>query len=158
MVMGMPVTVTMPSWLSKEQGIGAVGCAGGLIFSDYLSASVVTRMGWTGSAAFIGCAAAKTALGAVTFIAAGKTTGGAATALGLASVGAFASIAIDVIRYVWPAASQTPGARLRAAYLGRGRRVAAPVGARVATRVAVAPTAAIRLRAETPSGEALGGF
>ncbi|MBA7593101.1 hypothetical protein ES703_00018 [subsurface metagenome] len=158
MVMGMPVTVTMPSWLSKEQGIAAAGCAGGFVFSDYLSASVITRMGWTGTTAFVGCVGAKTALGAVTFLAAGKTSGGLATALGLASVGAFASIAIDVVRYVWPAAAQTPGARLRAAYLARGRRVAAPaIGARVATRVA-APIAAVRLRAETPSGEALGGF
>lgn len=146
-----PVTVTMPSWLSKEQGIGAVGCAGGLIFSDYLSASLVTRLGWTGGAALAGSAAAKGILGAITFIGAGKTSGGAATALGLASVGCFASIAIDAIRYVWPAA-ETPAARLRSAL--RGRRVAAPaIGARVA-----APIAAVSLRAETPSGEALGGF
>lgn len=150
MVMVSPVTVTMPSWLSKEQGIGALGCAGGLIFSDYLSASIVSRMGFTGVKALAGSAFAKGALGAVAFYAAGKTHGGAATALGLASVGAFASIAIDVIRYAWPAA-ETPAARLRSAL--RGRRVAAPVGTRVA-----APIAAVSLRAETPSGEALGGF
>lgn len=150
MVMVSPVTVTMPSWLSKEQGIGALGCAGGLIFSDYLSASLVSRMGFTGVKALAGSAFAKGALGAVAFYAAGKTHGGAATALGLASVGAFASIAIDVIRYAWPAA-ETPAARLRAAMGGRAR-LAAPAPA-----VRVTPTA-VSLRAETPSGEALGGF
>ena len=90
-------------------------------------------------------AISKAFLGMGLFMAAGRMTGGAATAVGLAAVGATAGIIIDVIRYVWPTVA-TPAARLRAAYQG------VP-----AVRIAP-PAVTARLRAETPSGEALGGF
>ena len=141
----LPVSVTMPKWLSTEQLVGATGCAGGIFFGDYMAATIVSAAGQSGMAALGVAALSKAVLGMGLFYAAGRTRGGTATALGLGAVGATASIIIDVVRYVWPTA-ETPAARLRASYRG-------------IPAVRVAPPAVVaRLRAETPSGEALGGF
>jgi len=147
-----PVSVSIPSWMSKEQLIGATGCAGGLIFSDYLAASLISRLGWTGGTALVAAAAGKVGLGALTWYGASKMTGALAKPLlGLASVGCFASVLIDVARYIWPMVS-TPSARLGAAYrAGAVRAAAAAPAARLAP-------AGIRVRAETPEAYALGGF
>lgn len=138
--------MTAPTWLSKEQGVAALGAASGILFSDYMASMLVGRFALTGGTALATAALAKGALGVAGFWAAGKTTGLTRTGLWLASVGSFASIGLDVIKtYIWPA-GEAAAARLRASYMPRVYRP--PV-------VAAPP---LRLRAETPSGEALGGF
>lgn len=145
--MQIPISVTAPSFISKEQGTAALGAAGGILFSDFMASMVVGRFALAGGTALATAALAKGALGAAGFWVAGKTTGLARTGLWLASVGAFASIALDVIKtYVWPA-GEAAAARLRASY--RAPVFAPPV-------VRVPPM--VQGRAETPSGQALGGF
>lgn len=149
MVLIGPVSMSVPDWLSKEYLMGGVGVAGGLIFSDYMAASLISRTGWSAEAALAGSAAAKVGLGGILLFAATKVTDRVARPiLGLASVGCFASVIIDGIRYVWPQVG-TPSARLQAATRGF-RPVAAAAPTRMAPQIAV--------RAETPSGIALGGF
>jgi len=153
MVVIGPVSVSMPSYLSKEQLTGALGCAGGIVFSDFLAASLISRLGWTGGTALAAASAAKIGLGTLTWYGATKMTGALAKPLmGLASVGCFASVIIDVTRYVWPMIGGA-SARLQAAT----RRVAArPVAAAPAVRVG--PPVGVRIRAETPEAYSLGGF
>ena len=153
MVMLGPVSVSMPSFLSKEQLTGAVGTAGGLIFSDYIAASLISRTGLTGGTALAGSAAAKIGAGGLLWYGATKTRGSMATFAGLASVGCFASVIIDVIRYVYPQIGGA-SARLGAAMMRGAPRVAVAHG--VMLRAAAAPM--IQPRAETPSAYALGGF
>lgn len=153
MVMLGPVSVSMPSFISKEQLTGAFGCAGGLIFSDYIAASLVSRLGWTGATALAASAGAKIGVGALLWYGATKAGGALAKPLlGLAAVGCFASIIIDGVRYVYPLIGGS-SARLSAAM--RGSRPAVAVGA-VTLRAVAAPQ--IQPRAETPSAYALGGF
>ncbi len=148
MVLGIPVSVTAPSWLSAEQATAALSAAGGIMFSDFMGSMVVGRYAFTGGTALAVSSLTKGLIGVGGFYAAGKLTGMGKTAAWLASVGAFSSIALDVIKtYVWPGA-ETAAARLRAAY-----RAPVPV-----VRVAPPLVPPVVRRAETPSGEALGGF
>jgi len=153
----LPVSVNVPRFLSKEQLLGAAGTAGGLVFSDYLAASIISRIGWTGGMALAAASAGKIGLGVAMYYGASKMTGGAQTMLGLASVGCVASVLIDVVRYVWPMIS-TPSARLGASFRGVGR-FAAPAGmVSTAGVIRAGPPAGIRVRAETPAAYSLGGF
>jgi hypothetical protein len=155
-MVALPVSVNVPRFLSKEQLLGATGTAGGLIFSDYLAASIISRLGWTGGMALAAAAAGKIALGIAMYWGASKMSGGPQTILGLASVGCVASVLIDVVRYVWPMFSSV-SARLGAAFRGVGRpAVTAGVGG-VVVRAGGVP-AGIRVRAETPAAYSLGGF
>jgi hypothetical protein len=151
----LPVSVNVPRFLSKEQLLGAAGTAGGLVFSDYLAASIISRIGWTGGMALAAASAGKIGLGVLMYYGASKMAGGAQTLLGLASVGCVASVLIDVVRYVWPMIS-TPSARLGASFRGVGRPAVSTAGTAGVIR-AGAP-AGIRVRAETPSAYSLGGF
>jgi len=148
-----PISVSMPSFLSKEQLTGAFGMAGGLIFSDYIAASLISRIGWTGTTALAAASAAKVAVGAALWYGATKAGGALAKpVLALASIGCVTSVLVDVVRYFWPAATAS-SARLSAAM--RGVRPAVAAGA-VTMRAAGVPQ--IQVRAETPEAYALGGF
>jgi hypothetical protein len=152
----LPVSVNVPRFLSKEQLFGAAGTAGGLVFSDYLAASIVSRIGWTGGAALAAAATGKILLGVIIYFGASKIGAGMAqTLLGLASVGCVASVLIDVVRYVWPMLS-TPSARLGASFRRASVvRAGTPVSAGV---VRAGVPVGVRVRAETPSAYSLGGF
>lgn len=150
----LPVSVNVPRFLSKEQIIGAAGTAGGFVFSDYLAASLISRLGWTGTTALVGAMAGKIGLGVAFYYVASKLAGMGQTLLGLASIGCVGSVLIDVVRYIWPMIS-TPSARLGAAFRGVGRPA---VSAGMAGVVRAGVPAGIRVRAETPSAYSLGGF
>lgn len=151
MVIGVPVSVTTPSWLSAEQATSAISAASGIVFSDFIGSMIVGRYALIGGTAFAVSALTKGVLGVGGFWVAGKLTGMGRTAAWLVSVGCFASIALDVIKtYVWPAAAVAP-ARLSVAF-----RAPFPVVVPVPPLVRVVPP--VVRRAETPSGEALGGF
>lgn len=151
MVLGVPISVRAPSWLSTEQATAALGAASGILFADYMGSMIVGRYALVGGTALAVSSLAKGVIGVGGFWAAGRLTGAAQSFAWLASVGAFASIALDVIKtYVWTG-GEVAAARLRAAY-----RVPVPV--RPVVRVAPPAVPPFVRRAETPSGEALGGF
>jgi len=152
-MVGLPVSVSMPRWASKEQLLGGAEVAGGLIFGDYVAATIVSATGQTGAPALAVGMGTKLALGFSLFYAASKTGGSLAPVLGMVAVGTTASVVIDAIRYAWPRIS-TPSASLGAAY--KGMRLAAP--AVTLAPAPLGPPAGIRLRAETPEAYALGGF
>ena len=149
MVFGeVPVSVRAPSWLSAEQATAALGAASGILFADYMGSMIVGRYAFTGGTALAVSSLAKGAIGVGGFWVAGKLDGAARSFAWLASVGAFASIALDVIKtYVWT------GGAVAAARLGAAYRA---FPARPLVRVPLVPP--VVRRAETPSGEALGGF
>ena len=133
-----PVSVSMPSWLSKEMLVGAAGCAGGIIFGDFIASYVLSRTGWTGTAALAASSATKVGLGGLTWYGATKVTGMAKPLLGLASIGLFASAISDVVVRYWPAA-KSASARLGAAVLGARATAAAPAGVTLRVAPGVAP-------------------
>lgn len=124
---------------------------GGMLFSDLMASMVVGRYALMGGTAFAVSAFIKGLIGVGGFYVAGKLDGLGRTFAWLASAASFGAIGIDLIRtYVWTGAD-VASARLKASFLGTRPRIIA-----VAPPVAVAPP--IRVRAETPSGQALGGF
>lgn len=143
---GRPVTIgRIPSFISTEQLTAAGGVMSGMLFSDLMAALVVGRYALTGGTALAVSAFIKGLLGVGGFVVAGQLDGLAKTFAWLVSVASFGSIGIDLIRtYVWTGAD-VAAARLKASFMGMRPGV-----------IAIAPP--VRVRAETPSGQALGGF
>lgn len=151
MVLRWPVSMSIPGVVSSDFGTAAIGATGGLLFSEYIASMTVGRFALAGGTALGASALTKGAIGAGSMLAASRMAAGskAQIFLGFGSVICFVSILADVIKTYVPAV-EAPAARLRTAL--RRRVVAPPPVVRPPVAVPV-----VR-RAETPSGEALGGF
>lgn len=145
MRLGGPISVSVPNWISTEQLTAAGGVMGGMLFSDLMASMVVGRYALTGGTALAVSSFVKGLIGVGGFVVARNLSGLGKTFAWLASAASFGSIGIDLIRtYVWTGAD-VAAARLKASFMGMRPGI-----------IAIAPP--VRVRAETPSGQALGGF
>lgn len=112
-----PVTVTTPRFFSGDLALGAVAGTGGMLFTDYITSSMIVRTGWTGTNAIAAGALAKLGLGGLMYYGATKTEGLPEKALYVGFFGSLASIGLDL--YHWYRPAPTESATVRAARLRR---------------------------------------